>query len=322
MYEFIHVWDENHKIFKSPIKVDVKAETIKAPTNYDYREFKGKWKDLNEMPVIKVHQTSPKTKKITWGYAIYDDGGLADSPEVELICGGVTGKGPSYYSILRQGNYLLWGFSPTPADFTQTGKDLFLNCINYMIAFKDDYPLVKMVSNPRKTIITTIEHTRVEGAFYSHLTWYIPEEALKKCGKNLDELEKWYKENEAYLFRDKPGEYNKDKKRWDRTLFIDEEAKKLKTPNNSVESLGKWIELLESEEGDMQKAVKTLVARYVSCASFKEKKEWLKWYEENKDYIFFSDVGGFKFFIDEPARKAKTPTSKYRAQQIKFNDKN
>lgn len=313
MYEYIHVWDENHKIFNSPVKVDVKTETIKAPANYDYREFKGRWKDPSKMPVIKTHNTKPPTKDISWGYAIYDDGGLADSPDVELICGGVTGKGPSYYSILRHGNYMLWGFSSTPSDFTQQGKELFLNCMHYMASLKEEYPLVKMLMHSRKAIINTIEHTRVNKAFFSHLPWYIPEETMKKWGKNLDELEKWYKENEAYLVG-KEGKYDKDKKRLDRTFNPDEDAKKLGTPNNSVASLGKWIELLGSDNEETQKRALALIKRYVSCATFTEKAEWKKWYDENKDYIFFSDVGGFKFFVDELARKAKKSTKDYRSQ--------
>ena len=62
MYEFIHVWDEQHSVFKSPAKVNTTVEQLKPPAKYDYREFKDKFKDQKTIPVLKVHKTKPDGK--------------------------------------------------------------------------------------------------------------------------------------------------------------------------------------------------------------------------------------------------------------------
>jgi len=300
MYKFIHVWDEKHTIFNSPLKVEVKTKEITTPAKYDYREFKKKFKGKKKIEVIEVHKTSPPSKKkgISWGYAIYDDGGLADSPESELICGGVTGKGPAYYSILRHGRYLLWGFSCTPEDFTDQGKNLFINSINYIAKFKDDYHIVEKLTDSRKRVMNTIELTRINEAFMWMLKRDLEEEVLNETEQDLDKLEEWYDENEPYLHKS------------DKKLVIDETAKKEKTPNNMIESIAIWIEMLDTKK---DKAAKRLLAEYVSKKEM-TLKEWKSWYEENKNYLFFSDSGDFKFFIDERAKKAKTPTNKFNRQ--------
>jgi hypothetical protein len=43
-------------------------------------------------------------------------------------------------------------------------------------------------------------------------------------------------------------------------------------------------------------AARRLLARYTN-ESFQSAEQWQSWFEENKDRIFFSDVGGFKFFV-------------------------
>lgn len=41
-----------------------------------------------------------------------------------------------YWSIAYQGRYAQWGFNTTPANMTQVGQDLLVNCIYYMLAKK------------------------------------------------------------------------------------------------------------------------------------------------------------------------------------------
>jgi len=39
-----------------------------------------------------------------------------------------------------------------------------------------------------------------------------------------------------------------------------------------------------------------LLARYTN-QSFESAEEWQSWFESNRDRIFFSDVGGYKFLV-------------------------
>lgn len=304
MYEFIHVWDETHPIFAGPSKVKVETEELKPPAFYDYREFKGRWKGPT-MPVLRAHKTTPGKGAIPWGYAIYDDGGLADSPETELICGGVTGKGPSYYSILRQGRYLLWGFSPTPDDFTAIGEALFINCVHYLSKFAADEPLVRKINDSRKRIINTIELTRIEKGFMWLLERDLTADVLSSTGKDLDKLATWYRENESWL-HPVAGEKARMK------LDVDAVAKELRTANDQVESLGQWIDLLETAKSESALA---LLRRYAPEDLGAAKAPWKRWFDENRPYLFFCDSAGFKFFLDVRARQAKAPIKEFRTRK-------
>jgi hypothetical protein len=298
MYEFIHVWDEKHAVFSG---VRTAIEEIKPPANYDYREFKGRWKGP-AIPVLRVHKTTPGKGWVPWGYGIYDDGGLGDSPDSELICGGVTSKGPAYYSILRHGRFLLWGFSPLPDDFTEQGAKLFLNCLRYISRFAEDAPIVRKTTDSRKRIIHTIEHSKLDKRMMWILERDLPAEVIESTKKDLDALENWYRENEPYLHRASGARQGK--------TAVDEAAREFKTPNGQVESLGRWVELLGSEHRD---SAHGLLKRYTAQAFEADPAAWQAWLKENRDYLFFSDSGGFRFFIDERAKKAGIPTARFRA---------
>ena len=64
--------------------------------------------------------------------------------------------------------------------------------------------------------------------------------------------------------------------------------------NRAVETLDKLIELLGDEAH--AETAKRLLARY-TAESFDSPPQWRQWFEENKDRLYFSDVGGYKFFI-------------------------
>ena len=57
------------------------------------------------------------------------------SNQVELI--GRQADNGSHYPIVSQGAYWLWGFTTPPAEMTETGKDLFVNTVSYMVSNSD-----------------------------------------------------------------------------------------------------------------------------------------------------------------------------------------
>ena len=66
--------------------------------------------------------------------------------------------------------------------------------------------------------------------------------------------------------------------------------------NRTVETLGRLIELLD----DPQRADKafSLLKKYTSQQmNLTSSEQWQQWFDENKDRMFFSDVGGYKFFV-------------------------
>ena len=57
------------------------------------------------------------------------------SSQVRLI--GRQSDNDGHYPIVSQGAYWLWGFTDSPAEMTETGRDLFVNIVSYMIANSD-----------------------------------------------------------------------------------------------------------------------------------------------------------------------------------------
>jgi hypothetical protein len=42
------------------------------------------------------------------------------------------------------------------------------------------------------------------------------------------------------------------------------------------------------------------------------REEWTAWHLENQPYLFFSDTGGYRWYIDPLAKARKVPTAKLR----------
>jgi len=77
-----------------------------------------------------------------------------------------------------------------------------------------------------------------------------------------------------------------------------------------VRLLDKCVALLSKGE-DAARATR-LLHRYTN-EQFTTPSEWKAWLDENRSNLFFSDVGGFKFFLNKPATtvedKAEQPTT-------------
>ena len=81
----------------------------------------------------------------------------------------------------------------------------------------------------------------------------------------------------------------------DKTFLVDTELKDLEIDSNrKIESLQKIITLLG--EKDKAETAQKLLNRYTQ-QSFTDQTQWQKWFDSNKARVFFSDVGGYKFFV-------------------------
>jgi len=54
------------------------------------------------------------------------------------------------------------------------------------------------------------------------------------------------------------------------------------------------------------------LVRYTGCHFGESADEWQERYDENKDYLYFSDCDGSRFLIDEEAKAAGVSTEEYR----------
>ncbi len=209
-----------------------------------------------------------------------------DSPDEEILALGFnTGRPYGTPGIGRQGNFLQWGYSGSPSQMTEAGQKLLVNCIHYIHRFDGKPPLVRPSSAaPRIRALGcayNINRAKDPKAFFLGC---FPEALYEKYHSDPNGLMEYYRPNmervyggEGVLFR------------------VDEELKGLGLDSNrKIASLQRLIELLD----DAQHAATAtkLLSRYTEC-SFETPLQWRQWFQENKDRLYFTDTGGYKFKV-------------------------
>jgi len=123
---------------------------------------------------------------------------------------------------------------------------------------------------------------RISGDKKKFFTGTFPPELWEKYGSDPDGLVQYYRENLEFTYRDKG-------------FRIDSELKSLGMDSNrSLDTLEQLIGLLQDDA--QADTARRLLARYTNH-SFESAEEWQSWFESNRDRIFFSDVGGYKFLV-------------------------
>lgn len=218
--------------------------------------------------------------------------GIVNSIDAELIAKGTSGKGPERGAIVRHGPYTLWGFEGPVENMTEEGKALFINTVYYSAKQKYASVLEKKQNSSRDGLFIYLTKKGLLGTVQQ----YLPKEAK---GKSVEETYNWLLENRAYLMNT------------GRPFEIDELARTMNIPNYRKEYLQRLIVRLRDNPDDVE-SNKALV-RYTGMEKFgNSAQEWQKWFDENKDYLFFSDTQGSQFLIDTEAKTKGLPTEQLR----------
>jgi hypothetical protein len=277
MSDAAHVGSFEHEVFNKPFKIEVKVEEWDTPDNYKRRRL------VNEPEVgdkVKVWRVQNSGK--SYGSVVARRYGFTDSPDAEIIAAGFnTGKEYGAVGIGRHGNILQWGFSCAPAKMTEPGRKLLVNCIVYASKFDGKKPLVYRQGSHRDNalrlaaLITQIKDEKFfERTFEPGL--------MEKYKGNPDGLVKYYNDNYELIYRDK-------------VFAVDGELESLGiSSNRKVETLEKLVALLADK--DKEAVARKLLGRYTEEA-FAKQGQWKKWLDENRERIYFSDTGGYKFRV-------------------------
>jgi hypothetical protein len=275
MADAAHAGSFEHELFSKPFKVEPQFEYYNTPDNY--RRFPDGDKLPSQMKVWLVQKTGKR-----YGSVVARSYGFTDSPDAEaIVLGFNTGKEYGAVGISRHGNFLQWGYWAPPSQMTEAGRKLFLNCICYIHKFDGKAPLVRKVSSDRwnavrlAALINLIKDER----FFSST---FPPELREKYKGDPDGLVRYYRDNFESIY-------------WNKVFLVDNELKSLGLKSNrEIETLKKLIFLLKDEKH--ADTARLLLARYTT-QSFQNAEQWQSWFEDNKNRIFFSDVGGYKFFV-------------------------
>jgi hypothetical protein len=336
----------NHPIFKGPYKV--KLDLVEKPTPQPALEYQFEF----DQPIPKTQmmwKVQNKGYQNTKGFRIgmvSRPEGFTDSPEAEVISGGVSAKSPTAVAIGRHGNFLNWGFSASPADMTEQAKKVFANAVVYISKFAGQRPIARKFDERQMTREQTKlykyackpsawkERNRSNETFnkvMQHMSDSL--KAVQKAGGTIPEQYKIYldvklippvsyedhlkaSEGKYYdMFGTDTLAYAKyfDENYgyfypdMDAYKFnIDNDVKSLGIANNDVRLLDKAISLWESGK-DVEKA-KKILTRYTLCR-FQTPQEWRNWYNKYSKLMFFTESGGWLFLIN--SRDPSVPGNDY-----------
>jgi hypothetical protein len=247
----------------------------------------------------------------TIDYGMVSDGhGFEDSPDCERISGGINSKGPRAVAIGRQANVLSWGFYGAPDRMTESARRAFLNAIVWMKQFDGQVPLVQKKGQGRTWTLQYLEmleqmkpeerSKRGEHDIASYLLKHFPAE-LTEGEFDTAKLRAWYQANEEYFG---PG-----KDRY--SVALDEDLQKLGLSNRKPAFLDWLLEHLAKDPTDA--TALRLAGRYLDDNAGKDGVSAIAWIRSNRPYLFFSDAGGYRWFVDLNAQRAAASKGKARA---------
>jgi len=316
-----------HQIFRSPLPVEIRYETIPMPDPYKHAGAKDTEGTLD---VWNVNTRDYRDKDVRMKAGVVSSGaGFMDSPDTEIISGGVNTKSQDAVAIGRQGPFLLWGFAAAPQTMTPSGRNAFVNAVTYIAKFDRRPVLVRKTARSREDafrwvdLLVNIEKYYQEECEYVRSANARRKELIEagKTRKLTDEekvsvqaperpmptFEEYRKSETLDSFPDElveslgyaPEKYlayyreNLPYLNYKKYKFVvDEEAKAVGIPNNDPRLIEHCI--LSLEKGDDVDRSRHLLERYTG-EQFATPVEWRSWFDASRTDLFFSDVGGFQF---------------------------
>ncbi len=288
-----------HPVFAGPLRID-SSKLVRKPTPDAWK------KDFSEKEVSVLSLVKDPDKQYQPGWISYRNM-LLDSPETEIICGGLSQRDQDGAALWRQGHLLHFAFDISPGEMNDTGQALLLNSIAYIARFKEDRPIARTPSGWAEKDDAPKSRRWIKGLFDTRrpsdrdLDFYLSP-ATKAAVAQMDRLSysKWYNENSTFLTCEKDGR-----------LAVDSAAKELDIAFDKADFFPKAIEKL----GQPATATKArgLLKRYAPQGPVEGSAEdWSRWWETNRTYLFYSEPGGYRWYIDPLAKSRGIPSEKLR----------
>jgi len=269
---------------------------VRRPTPAAWR------KEFKESEVSVLSLVKDPSGKYQSGWISYR-AQVLDSPEVEIISGGLSERGADGAALWRQGHLLHFAFDIAPAEMNENGKALLLNSIAYIARFTEDRPIARTPAAWSEKDGAPKSKRWIEGLFASRippetdLDYYLSP-GTKAVVKTMDRFSypKWYKENSPFLTCSKDGR-----------LLVDPNAKEFGTAFDQPDFFPKTIaRLADSAAATKARELLTRYAPQGPATSSAE--EWAKWWGTNRPYLFYSEGGGYRWYLDPLAKRRGIPS--------------
>lgn len=266
-----------HPVFHQPIEARVELTPLPSddPFFHSYPKDTPTW----------LVQTGDLGSGKGNDYGVVSDGiGFEDSPDCEWISGGINSKGPHGLAIGREANLLQWGFYAAPDRMTPSAQRVFLNALVYMCQFDGQRPLVAKRASSRDWLDRYVATLEARGDQLSDASrQYYLSQFPSAAGTDVARLGDWLRDHREFL----RGEQRK--------MLVDADLLELGISNRKPEFLD-WLETTLAATPDDARALR-LAARYLGPPA-KDAASTLAWLRTHRERLFFSDVGGYRWFVD------------------------
>jgi hypothetical protein len=254
--------------------------------------------EVSQSQVEVLPLVSDVNRSYSAGWCTYSDD-FANLPEVEFFCGGINSKTPTAAGLWRQGNLMHFGFEQSPAEMNDTGRNLLLNSVAYIAQFIEDRPIAVTPSVFAGPIIPPLRYpaNAIKNGPVKLLTNYIAASALA----DVRDRAEWFRAMRDYLHPNAAGK-----------LEVDPDALALKATLGKPAFFERTVAAMHVENSRPQ-AIR-LLARYIPDGPRENgsSADWEKWLNQDQQYLFFSDAGGYRYYIDPLAKKRGVATADLR----------
>ena len=265
------------------------------------------WKDELDEPTVKIlPMVDDRDARYPNGWCTYTYEHI-QAPELEIIGGGINSKTPKASAIWRQGNLLHFGFEQSPSEMNDNGRAILANSICYIARFRDSRPIIR-----RSPVVRLLDRGAIDRLIKNkhrdlepYLDWFFAGKLRAALdGKTREELAEWYQSTRSFLTADERGKF-----------VVDEQAKRIGIPPEGLEFIPSVIARLKKTSAE-KKLGQELLRRYVPSGPGEDASpsEWQAWWNENRRFLFFSDTGGFRWYVDPLAKRRGIPTREHRGK--------
>jgi hypothetical protein len=283
-----------HEIFNWPMPIDIHA-TTNIPTPEQFAHELKTNQTIAVLPLVDgIHnyRTVIEDHERGWSSHYYE---FADLPDVEVFSGGINEQTPRSAAFWRQGNLLHFGFEQSPKQMNAAGRAMLVNAVAYISRFTEDRPidLCPSVFGPDAIALS---RKRARG-YFANFPADLPNVFTAATLASFD----WHHTNAAIAWFD--AEHAWIHPDTENLLEVDREAKALNVLFDAPEFFPKAIAALREEK--TRAAAASLLSRYApdGPGAAADAGAWEKWWKENSPYLFYSELGGYHWYVDPLAKK-------------------
>ena len=284
----------DHTVFQRPNAVTFPATRTPRAPQYEHGDTSPLYPEgMGETYELVDFEVNAPTD--SWNPTIVShEGYFTDVPGFENLAEGNSAKMLGSLSLARQARWFYWGYSIDPQRLTAPAQDTLENVVRYTARFRGARTVPFRCTTRRSlwVYLALNERTGYLRGIEEHFLGTVKPASRADYEPTPDGVRAWLDTNLDFVFSGKDASHTGT--RYTTIFEVDEDAKRLGTPNGERASLERWLAMAASSDDAERQLGLRLLARYVDASVAPA--EWsdpLGWYETWRERIVFVESAGF-----------------------------